>query len=177
MTLNDILSKTLEFIGDETLSLNGTDKKSKTLVSAGKMVCNELASVYTSPVTEESVKFTGGKAGYKDFSKRIKNIISVKGKYGKLTFEQHNAFVYACGAEGFYDVKYSYIPEEAAIGAELDLPPQLTAEQIANGVAAEYYYRQGFTDEAAFYKNRYDLALVNQLREKRSFILKIGRML
>jgi hypothetical protein len=77
---------------------------------------------------------------------------------------------------GDAEVSYLYHSDELTLEDTVLLPPQYTAFVLANGIAAEYFYRSGLTDEAVFYKNRYDTAVLNLSRRRQSVTLKAGRM-
>lgn len=176
MTLRDALEKALEIVNDGSIDLETESEKQKTLIGSAKMICHELSSVYASPVTEEEIEFSLFKADYSIFSERVKDIISVKSGSRRLAFSPQNRYV-AIAENGSFSVKYSYIPAEPTLDGELDLPPAITDGHLAWGIAAEYLFRMGFIEEANVYKNRYDLVLVNQLREKRRITLKAEKMI
>jgi len=175
MKFKDALSKAITIINDNSIALDTQSEKRDRFISCGETIVNELIALYASPVKEEEVTFINGRAEFSNFSQKVKEILAVRQHGVSLNFTVANTYLNA-DVNGRAVVKYKYFPMISGIEDELDLPAQLTEDTLALGIAAEYFYRLGFTDEAAFYKNRYDIALVNLIKTKNSFILKVKRM-
>lgn len=171
MTVKEVLTKTIGIICDEDIDLDVDSKKRKRLVDCLDTVYQELMEQYIELKTKEEINVNDGKIYYTAFSKRLKDIISIHKNGMKQDYKLYPAYL-EIDQIGGVEIRYTYLPEQIGIGDELILPPPYTENMLAMGIASEYFYRSGLIDEAIFYKNRYDNALVNLSRVRNSFTLK-----
>jgi hypothetical protein len=82
-----------------------------------------------------------------------------------------------CDIEGAAEVRYVHHPAEVGIDDSIVLPPNYSVAVLALGVVSEYCYRIGHLDEAIFYKNRYDTAIINLSRQLKSVNVRVRRKL
>ena len=76
----------------------------------------------------------------------------------------------AVAAEGEVEVSYLYRGQTLAPTDTAELPVNFTVYAMALGVAAEYSFRKGLTEEGEFYANRYRRVvaeLTGSVRERR----------
>lgn len=176
MTFRQILEKTLEILGDEEICLDTESPKRKRLIASGNMIYHELTSEYAHLKNKETLLFEGNKLYFSAFSKKVKDILGVYIDSQSIPFKLYPLYIEA-EIEGLAEVKYLYHPDEPELDDEIVLPPQFTAFVLANGVASEYFYRSGLTDEAIFYKNRYDTAILNLSRIRKGITIKARRVI
>lgn len=177
MQLREILNKALDIIGDQAIDLEQDSPKTKRLIASANTIYHELASEYIDLKTSEELEFVDNKLYYLAFSKKVKDILSINKNGRSIDFKLYPMYIQA-ETTGIAQINYNYHPEEIDIDSVLELPPQYTSYTLANGVASEYFYRSGLFDEAIFYKNRYDTAILNLSRRKRSIRLKaVGRFI
>lgn len=167
MTLRDILTKALEIIGDGELDLDAESDKRSRLISCGNMIYSELTEEYVRLRHEEILAADRGIVLFSDFAKPVKDVIRIRRNGVKIPFRQFQTHV-DCGVHGAVEVEYLYHAPELTLDGEADLPPFFTASALAAGVAAEYFYRSGLTEEALIYKNRYDNSILNLSRRRNS---------
>lgn len=176
MKLRDILEKTLEIVGDADIDLSTAGEKRSKLISCANMIYAELTEEYVHLKHAETLTVSDGRIYYSEFSKQVKDVMRVRRNGLTVPFNLYPLYL-SCDVDGEVEVSYVYHPTEANIDDELDLPPQFTAFALANGVASEYFYRSGLTDEALFYKNRYDTTLLNLTRKRNPFSVKYRRFI
>lgn len=176
MIFKDILVKAAEIIGDSDFDFEEPETKTEKLISCGKMIYAELCEEYVHLKHKETLNVTDGRIYYSDFTKDVKDVMTVKKNETVLPFTLYPLFL-AVATEGDAEVSYVYHPEEPTLEDELDLPPTFTASILAVGVASEYFYRSGLIDEAVFYKNRYDNSLLNLTRKRGYVKLKYRRFI
>ena len=176
MTFRQILEKTLDIIGEEDLCLDTESKKRKRLIASANMIYQELTTEYAHLKHKEKLFFEDGRVYYSSFSKKVKDILGVYVNSQSVPFKVYPLYMEA-EVDGFAEVKYIYHADDLELDDEVILPPQYTAYVLANGVASEYFYRSGLIDEAIFYKNRYDTAILNLSRPRKSIIVKKKRAL
>lgn len=171
MILREVLSKTIGIVCDDDINLDAESKKRKRLIDCASTIYQELVELYIELKTKENIAITDGKIPYASFSKRVKDIISIHKNGIKQSFKLYPTYL---GIEevGSVDVRYTYIPVELSLEDELILPPPYSENMLAMGIASEYFYRSGLCDEAIFYKNRYDNAILNLSRKRNSFTLQ-----
>lgn len=177
MKLKDIVEKALEIIGDESIDINTPSPKLAKLTRCGNYIYHEICEEYSLLLGEEEIEFDNGRANYENFSKYVKNIISIYANEQKLEYNVFPLYVKAGTFSGKAIVKYNYHASTLNLEDTAELPPQFTAEILSNGVAAEYLFRSGLIEEAAVYKNRYDTSVINLTRVHKSFDLKVARFL
>lgn len=171
MTLREVLVKTIGIICDDDIDLDIESKKRKKLLDCANTIYQELVELYIDLKNKEKIIISDGKILYSTFSKRIKDILSIYKNGIKQTFRLYPLFI-EIEEKGEVDVKYTYLPENLSLEDDLVLPPPYTENMLAMGIASEYFYRSGLIDEAIFYKNRFDNALLNLSRKRSSFELK-----
>lgn len=175
MILRDVLEKALDIICDDEIDLNVSSKKLTKLISCGNMIYQELVEQYVPLKNKEELEFVDGVLLYSAFAKPVKDILSIKKSGFAYNFVMYPSYV-NCNVNGNAQVNYVYHGGELSIDDNIILPPQFSENILAMGVASEYFYRSGLCDEAIFYKNRYDNAIINLTRKKSSINLK-GRNL
>lgn len=171
MILREVLLKTIGIICDDDIDLDIESKKRKRLIDCGNTIYQELVELYVELKTKENVAISDGKIFYSALSKRAKDILSIHKNGIKLVFKLYPTFL-EIDEIGEVEIKYTYVPTELSLDDNLTLPPPYTENMLAMGIASEYFYRSGLCDEAIFYKNRYDNALLNMSRKRNSFILQ-----
>lgn len=177
MLLRDVLQKTLDIIGDDEISLEIESKKRKRLIACANMIYHELTTEYVHLKNKEELVFEDKRLYYSAFTKKVKDILSVYKNGISVNFKLYPLYIEA-DVEGIAEVNYLYHTEELALDDQMLLPPQYTAFVLANGIASEFFYRSGLADEAIFYKNRYDTAILNLSRRRQSVKLKaVGRFI
>lgn len=175
MILRDILEKVIEIIGDEDIDLDTESRKRTRLLACANMIYHELTTEYVQLKNREIINFSDKRAYYSAFSKRVKDVLGVYKNSQAVEFRLYPLYVES-DIYGDAEVSYLYHSDELTIEDTVLLPPQYTAFVLANGMASEYFYRSGLTDEAIFYKNRYDTSVLNLSRRRQSVTLKAGRM-
>jgi hypothetical protein len=176
LILSDILEKAIAIICDDDIDLTVSSTKLTKLISCGNLIYSELTEEYVQLKKSEEISFSDGIAKYTLFSESVKDIREIVKDGLKRTFRIYPSYV-ECDIDGDAEVVYTYHADELGLADEVVLSPQFTAAILATGVASEYFYRSGLTDEAAFYKNRYDTSVVNLTRQNKSIELKVRRFL
>lgn len=176
MTVREVLTKVLGIICDDDIDLCVDSKKRKRLIDCTNTIYQELTEQYIELKTKEKIEVCDGKIYYATFSKRIKDILSINKNDIKQEYKLYPTYL-EIDIKGEVEIKYTYLPTELTLDNELILPPPYTENMLAMGISSEYFYRSGLVDEAIFYKNRYDNALVNLSRKRNSFVLKERRFL
>lgn len=171
MTLREVLVKTVGIICDDDIDLDIDSKKRKKLLSCANTIYQELVELYIELKSKEKLLICDGKIFYSNFAKRVKDIISIHKNGIKQTFKLYPLYL-EIDEKGEVEIKYTYVPDILSLDDELVLPPPYTENMLSMGVASEYFYRSGLSDEAIFYKNRYDNALLNLSRKRNSFVLQ-----
>ncbi len=174
MQLREILKKTIDIIGDNSIDLDIIEPKMTRLIACANMIYQELATQYIDLKKTEELAFEDNKLYYSAFSRKVKDIMSIYKDGRSINFKLYPMYIQA-NTVGIAEVNYIYYPEELELDSQLDLPPKYTAYTLANGIASEYFYRTGLVDEAIFYKNRYDTAILNLSRERRGIRLTAVR--
>lgn len=171
MTLQEVLAKTIGIICDDDINLGVESKKRKRLIDCGNTIYQELVELYIELKTKENITIVDKKIFYSVFSKKVKDIISIHKNDIKQVFKQYPTYL-EIDEKGIVEIKYTYVPNELGLSDELVLPPPYTENMLSMGIASEYFYRSGLCDEAIFYKNRYDNALINMSKKRNSFALQ-----
>ncbi|MFW5780865.1 MAG: hypothetical protein ACOCWI_05385 [Bacillota bacterium] len=176
MTFRQILEKTLDIIGDDDICLDTESKKRKRLMASANMIYHELTTEYVHLKNKEDLLFEDKRLYFSAFSKKVKDILGVYVKGESIPFKLYPLHIEA-DIEGIAEVRYIYHADELGLEDDVTLPPQYTSFVLANGVASEYFYRSGLTDEAIFYKNRYDTAVLNLSRIRKGVTIKARRLI
>lgn len=137
-------------------------------------VQDEIACEYKPLIHEEEFKIQNFKLNISALSKPLQEVISIcdlKGREVKFKIFPTYILVFANEAR----VRYSYKPNKATIDGDIEI--NLSERIYAYGVAREYYLRQGLTDEAYIYENRFKDSLKIVLRKKTKTILSRRRWL
>jgi len=177
MTLKEVLEKAAAIICDDEIDLNVQSKKRDKLVSCGNMIYQELTQEYVHLKTTDTLSIDDKRIYYSAFPKAVKEILSIYVNGAEVSFEQEPLFVRVDAPSGKCEVRYVYNVPEVNLSDTLTLPPQYTATILAVGVAAEFFFRSGLSDEAIFYKNRYDTSLINLSRKKRPLTVAYRRFI
>ncbi len=171
MILKDVLEKAKGIICDDEINLEISSKKRTKLIDSANLIYRELTEQYIELKTKEKLTVENDKIFYSAFSKKIKDVISIDKDGVKIEFKLMPTYL-ECPVKGQVEIKYVYTYDELSLEDEIILPPPYTDNMLAMGIASEYFYRSGLIDEALFYKNRYDNALINMSRRRNGFILK-----
>lgn len=175
MTLKDAIGKAIEIIGED-IDLETENTKRTRLIACGNMIYHELITQYLDMIKKENLVFVDNKVYFSEFSEKVKDILEVYFCGKNVPFKVYPLYIES-GINGETEIIYSYYTNELEINDEMILPPKYTLLFLANGIASEYYYRTGMTDEALVYKNRYDTALLNLSRKRKGIILnRTGRI-
>ncbi|MBR1747157.1 MAG: hypothetical protein IJ735_02965, partial [Clostridia bacterium] len=139
----------------------------ETLLSCARFVAAECADRYSDMRKVENVESVEKILPYASFEKPFKKLVSIK-QDGKEVVGKLLDSGISVEKDGTYTVEYAYFSERKEQNEELDLPKNFGVDTLAVGVAAEYFFRNGFSDEAILYKGRYDNAVRNDLRTLRA---------
>jgi len=171
MILKDVLEKAKGIICDDEINLEEDSKKRKKLIDCASLIYRELTEQYIELKTKEKLYVENDKIYYSAFSKKVKDIINISKDGQKVGFKLLPTYL-ECVEKGEVEIKYVYNTDELELTDEIILPPPYTDNMLSMGIASEYFFRSGLIDEALFYKNRYDNALINMSRRRNGFILK-----
>lgn len=177
MVLSDIINKAILILGlEEEVSVGTPSPKLTRLTDCANMILGELTQEYIHLKNTETLRFADGRAYYGAFSKNVREILSVRAGKCKKDFTMYPLYVLCEGLDGSAEVTYLYHLGALPLEGAVELPPQYTVYTLATGTVAEYCYRAGMADEAMFYKNRYETAVVNLSRRLRSASLPARRL-
>ena len=176
MILKDVLEKAKGIICDDEINLEEESKKRKKLIDCANSIYRELTEQYIELKTKEKLTVENDKIYYSAFTKKVKDVISIEKDGQKVVFKLLPTYL-ECVEKGEVEVKYVYNCDELELDDEIILPPPYTDNMLALGIASEYFFRSGLSDEALFYKNRYDNALINMSRRRNGFVLKARNFL
>jgi|AGTN01.1.fsa_nt_gi hypothetical protein len=161
MTIKDIVNRMIKIAGLEgDVNPDVPSAKLEKLIDCVNLIYAELTLQYVHLRTKENIDFVNGRAYYSAFTRKVREIISVRKEGSKIPFIMYPLFVSA-DIEGKAEVTYIYHFGTLALNDAVELPPQYSEYVVAVGSISEYFYRLGLIEEAAFYKNRYETAVTN----------------
>ena len=172
MTLREILTRATEIVG--TVSFDPADSDGEQLISCARFVCAECADRYADLVARETVTSTEKRIPFSSLTHSVKRILSVKRNGRPVPFRQEIDGI-GVDADGSYETEYAYFSERKNLDETLDLPAYFSIDALTFGTVAEYYLRNGFVEDSLLYKNRYDQAVRNDLRQKKAGYLPYRR--
>lgn len=174
MTLREILTRAMEIVGTVDLTTNNEEKTR--LVACGNFILSECADRYSDMRAKEDVTVEDGTILFSSLNKPIKKVLSIKKNGFDVPYTLFNSY---CTVEetGTVTIEYAYYFTRKELDQTLDLPTCFGIDTLAIGTAAEYFFRNGFSDEAILYKNRYDYAVKNDLRTIKAGKTKARRFL
>ncbi len=154
-----------------------TDEEKKTLtryLECLNYVQEEVASEFKPLKATETFKTENFKINFNAFKKIPLQILSVKdNRGGGVKFKVFPTYLMAFASE--VEVTYGATPIKLDYDSqiEVDLPQRV----LGYGVAREYYLRQGLTEDAEIYENRFKGSLKLILRKKAGTTLPRRRWL
>jgi hypothetical protein len=180
MLLKDLLQKVIMIVRLENeVDVDADSPKLRQLVDCANMIYGELTLEYLRLKAKQNMLFNqSGRVDYVSFSNKVREVLQVKLNGAVMPFETFPDHIIASGVRGARgEVTYVYHAPELTINSILILPPQYSERVVATGIASEYFYRTGMPEEAAFYKARYDNAVLNLCSRIKSVHLPSRRFL
>mgnify|MGYP004454023609 CR=1 FL=1 len=167
MKVKDIIILALDFCHEDSLaSLLRTEnptltdeqqEKVNSFTRCFNLVYEELSSQYLPIIKTETVSATDGKVLYSSLSQKVLDVVEVKNAHGrKIKFRKFDSYLFALASE--VTVSYKTLPNALTESSEFSCP--LPERIFAYGVAREFFYLQGASDEAEIYDNRYKDSLL-----------------
>ena len=172
MTLREVVLKTMDLVGTVDVSTDNPDGSK--LISSAKFVCAECADRYSDARDYYTVTTEDGTISFAAFPRDVKSVLSVKKNGIDVPFIVGTTGL-TVRNEGEYVVEYRYFCSIGGLDEEMDIPKNFGLDTLAVGAAAEYFFRNGFSEESIVYKNRYDNAVKNDLRTVKAGRLPYGR--
>ena len=174
MNKKEITQKTLEIVGGD---YENKDYDIKRMTSSIDMILTQIVEEYSPIKVCESLVPENGKILFSRFKRPVREILSVKVNGNRIPYVTETDGITVKTDEPT-EIKYhsrAIIPDSDE--EEIVLDPGINSTAVSYGVASEYYMRGGLTEEAVFYKNRYDNSIVNLTRKTLSFCLKKRRFI
>lgn len=150
-----------DYVPDENRS-----KKIDFLLKCLNLVYEQVAKDYIPLICEEEIEFENQKFYYKDLSKRIYDVLSLKSKNGRdIRYKLFPTFIYADAKKAV--ITYSYAPEKLERNSQLDFfDVKVPARVFAYGVAMEFCFIESLSDEATIWEKRFKDAILIAMRKK-----------
>ncbi len=161
MTVREVLLLSASFLDDKELAaaLSGSSVtgEAETLLNCFNVIENEIAlDDYPLKMTE-TLSFENGLLPYPKFAKTPIDVLSVKSGDVRVHFTLTPAGVRCDCAEG--EVTYTYAPTAKTISGTSEHGGKISARLMALGVASEYCFVKGRTDEGKIWGVKYREAL------------------
>ena len=176
MTLKQVLIECVEMINNGLIDVNTSSAELTRLIECGNFIYSEIADVYSDLRYSEEKVSIDGKINYSDLTKTPKKILKVTDNGADIAFIEGSSYL-DVGKGGTYTVEYAYKSSSVGLNDTLDIPACFTEYCVSCGVTSEYFFRVGLVEEALFYKNRYDKAVVSLTTSRRKSKLKARRFL
>lgn len=172
MLVKDVIIKACDFIGKEEMSAklkagetlaSQEDELIETLVKQFNLVREEIASEYQPILKSESFVVKNFKLEFSSFSSPVLEIYSIKDRLGRnVNYKIFDGYIFVCGKD--VEVIYSTLAEGLTIEDEFSatLPERI----FAYGVAREYFFHNGFYEDANMWEGRFKGSLEIVLRRK-----------
>ncbi len=178
MQVNEILNKAATLLG-ENLTAEGspTDERTARLVNALGVAYMRLITEYAPLEEEESITVSNGSFELSALTKRFFDVVKlVRSGGGKAKCKVRGGSLFA--EDGSYSLRYCYTPNSyPALGGTIEMPPRVSPDLFASGVAAEYALESMLFEEATLFEKRYKEGLANVLSSRREITLPFGRWL
>lgn len=164
-----------DYINNNKTELNDTYETINTMVNLSNLVINELACTYIPLIRKEEISLVYGRQNYDIFSRKVVKIIAIYDSYGqKIDFEEELEGIYVKSKKSVVEtikVEYEYLPNHLALDDDAGyIEKNVSAREIACGVAAEYCISQGLFEQAVMHHKRYIDALSQKVVVKNSKI-------
>ncbi len=177
MNVNDVIDKAISIVGLTGVTHESEDAKVKQLYECANYVYAELTTQFVNLRKVEKIAFKDSVADYADFEETVREIIKVNVGGESKKFIMYPTYVCCEGFSGDAYVEYYYAGGNLQKGSVMPLPPYFTDYLMATGVACEFYYRNGYVDEAMYYKSRYENAVSNVSKKLRGFAIPVRRFI
>ncbi len=174
MTTKTIAQKTAELLRME-VDFDTENDTASAILSCARYILRELTEQYVDLIATDTVTVADKKISFSALSKTPVHILSVKQK-DSVRFREYPTYI-KVPREGTYEVTYSYFLHSLGTGDVVTLPPKYTEDVLSLGVASEYLYRTGYTDDAALFGERYYTALKNLSSTRKEIVLPARRFL
>ncbi len=178
MKVKDIIILALDFCHEDSLaSLLRTQEPSLTdeqqekvnaMTRCFNLVYEELSSQYLPIIKTETVSTSDGKVLFSSLSQKVLDIVEVKNSHGRrIKFRKFDSYLFALASE--VTVSYKTIPATLTDSGEFSCP--LPERIFAYGVAREFFYLLGASDEAEIYDNRFKDSLLVLLGKSKEIVM------
>lgn len=181
MKVKDIITLAFDFCHEDSLALklregesleDDENEKVDAMVRFFNLVNEEIASGYLPMIVTEKVKTEEGNVDFSNLSKRVIDIVEVRNSHGrKMRFRKFNDRFFALASE--VNVSYKTLPSALTLTGEFS--STLPERVFAYGVAREYFYFQGATQEGDLQDVRFKDSLLVLLGKSREIILPVRR--
>lgn len=163
----------LDSIGEDYVENTDRSTEIKKLTECLNLVYQEISSEYIPLIIEEKISVIDRKISYINLSKPIQEIISIKSLNNqKIKFETFPEFIQLESDHDLVKIKYAFEPEILNLESSFyNYAGKIPARVLAYGVAMEYCFISGITDEAYIWEARYKDSLKNIIRKKHNIIL------
>ena len=168
MTLREVVLKAMDFVGTVDVSTDNPDGNK--LISSARFVCTECADRYSDIRDYFTAHTVDGSILFSGFPHDVKTVLSVKKDDKNVPFSVSPTGIFV-KQPGTYVIEYRYFSTIGGLDETMNVPKNFGLDTLAIGAAAEYFFRNGFSEESIVYKNRYDNAVKNDLRT-----IKAGRL-
>ncbi len=174
MLVKNIISECLSKLGmDPEAHNDGEDSVVKALLDAANSVYCEIATDYLPLVAREKAVFDEGFADVSALAKRILYVVAVRKDGIAKGYKLYPDYIEST-FRGEGEIEYAYLPDEFAFDGELSdtrIPEWLFAE----GVCAEYCYRNNMSDMAEAFAAKFKESLLRLKNKGSSKYLKARR--
>lgn len=182
MTVAEVLYTASKLLGENDLAsfLSGKipddaaycEETAALLKDCYDRVVDEMACEYYPLLKCEKLQATDGKIFYSDFSEKPVRIVDVKDKNGKKA--TYRALIDRLAVnEGEVEVVYEYkIGKQKLTDAVVYADGVIGEYVLAYGIAAEFCFQRGRTQDADIWNEKYSYALRARLADKRRLKIK-----
>ena len=177
MQVNELLNKAAMLLGEKiTVEQAPTDERAVRLVNALGVAYMRLVTEYAPLEAEEGISIAGGEYALSGLSKKFFDVVKLVSGSEKVKCRVRGGKLFA--EDGAYVLTYCYTPSSyPAIGGTVEVPPRVSLDLLACGVAAEYALEAMMYEEATLFEKRYKEGLANVLTSRREIRLPLGRWL
>lgn len=178
MQVNEILNKAAMLLGENlTVEESPTDERTARLVNALGVTYMRLITEYAPLEEQATITVSGGEFSLASLPKKFFDVIKlVCSGGGKARSKVRGGKLFA--EDGSYSLLYSYTPNSyPSLGGTVEMPPRVSLDLLASGVAAEYALESMLFEEATLFEKRYKEGLANVLSSRKEITLPFGRWL
>lgn len=161
MNVKDILVLALNFCHEEELSSllkenevlsDEEGKRVAYFVDLVNLVHEEISSEHLPYVKTITLQTDEGRVDFSSFKDRVLDVIEVRNSHGrKIKFRMFENHLFALANE--VTITYKTLPSKLLLSSEF--ASRLPERIYAYGVARNYFYLSGVTDEGEIYDNRF----------------------